>query len=73
VAQWNPFYWVTNGMRALYAGRSGAASVWESLVIVAVLAMLAMIWSVRMFARTVTAAVVRDHGVVGAGQVDVTA
>jgi ABC-2 type transport system permease protein len=50
VAQWNPFYWVTNGMRALYAGRIGAASVWESLVIVAV---LAMIWSVRMFTRTV--------------------
>ena len=49
-AQWNPFYWVTNGMRALYAGRIGAASVWESLVIVAV---LAMIWSVRMFTRTV--------------------
>jgi ABC-2 type transport system permease protein len=53
VAQWNPFCWVTNGMRALYAGRTGAASVWESLIIVAVLAMRAMIWSVRMFARTV--------------------
>jgi hypothetical protein len=49
VAQWNPFYRVTNGMRALYAGRIGVASVWESLVIVAVVA----IWSVRMFTRTV--------------------
>lgn len=50
MAQWNPFYWVTNGMRALYAGRIGVASVWESLVIVAV---VAMIWSVRMFTRAV--------------------
>jgi hypothetical protein len=37
-------------MRALYAGRIGAASVWESLIVVAV---LAMVWSVCMFARTV--------------------
>jgi hypothetical protein len=37
-------------MRALCAGRSGAASVWESLVIIAV---LAVTWSVRMFVRTV--------------------
>jgi hypothetical protein len=50
VAQWNPFCWVTNGMRELYAARIGAASVRESLIIVAV---LAMIWSGHMFARTV--------------------
>jgi ABC-2 type transport system permease protein len=49
----NAFCWVTNGMRVLYAERIGAASVWESPILVAVLAMLAMIWSVRMFARTV--------------------
>jgi ABC-2 type transport system permease protein len=53
VARWNPFYWATNGMRALFAGQLGASSVWESLVIVLVLSVVAMTWSVRLFARSV--------------------
>lgn len=52
VADWNPFYWATNGMRALFAGHIGASSVWESLIIVVVLAVFAMTWSVRLFARS---------------------
>jgi len=52
VADWNPFYWATNGMRALFAGRIGDSSVWESLIIVVVLAVFAMTWSVRLFARS---------------------
>jgi ABC-2 type transport system permease protein len=53
VARWNPFYWATKGMRALFAGQIGASSVWESLVIVLVLSMVALTWSVRLFARSV--------------------
>jgi ABC-2 type transport system permease protein len=51
IAKWNPFYWATNGMRALYAGQIGAFSVWVSLVILAGLVTVVMPWSVRMFAR----------------------
>jgi ABC-2 type transport system permease protein len=52
VAEWNPFYWATNGMRALFNGHIGASSVWESLIIVAVLTVFAMSWSVRLFSRS---------------------
>ena len=52
VADWNPFYWATNGMRALFAGRIGDPAVWQSLIIVLVLAVFAMTWSVRLFARS---------------------
>jgi ABC-2 type transport system permease protein len=53
IAQWNPFYWAPNRMRALFARRMGASSVWESLIIVGALTILAMSWSVRLFARSV--------------------
>jgi len=53
IADWNPFYWATNGMRALFAGHIGATSVWASLVIAFVLVTIAMTWSVRLFTRTV--------------------
>jgi ABC-2 type transport system permease protein len=52
IAEWNPFYWATNGMRALFAGRVGDHSVWQSLIVVAVLTAFAMAWSVRLFARS---------------------
>jgi len=52
MAEWNPFYWATNGMRALFAGHIGDPSVWQSLIIVAVLTVFAMTWSVRLFARS---------------------
>lgn len=51
IAKWDPFYWATNGMRALYAGQIGAFSVWVSLVILVALVMVTMPWSVRMYAR----------------------
>lgn len=54
IADFNPFYWATNGMRALFAGHIGASSVWESLLIVAVLSSLCMTVSVRQFARRVS-------------------
>lgn len=51
-ARCDPFYWVTTGMRALFAGQPGAPSVWVSMLIAAVLAALATAWSVRLFAST---------------------
>jgi ABC-2 type transport system permease protein len=53
VADWNPFYWATNGMRALFAGHVSDRSVWLSLIIVLALTAFAMTWSVRLFARSV--------------------
>jgi ABC-2 type transport system permease protein len=52
IARWNPFYWATNGMRALFAGLLGSSSVWISLVIAVASTIVALSWSVRMFART---------------------
>jgi ABC-2 type transport system permease protein len=51
IAKWDPFYWVTAGMRALFNGSTGALAVWVSLAVVVVMAGVAMTWSVRMFAR----------------------
>ncbi len=53
IARWNPFYWATNGMRALFAGHIGASSVWISMIIVVVLASASITWSVRVFSRLV--------------------
>ena len=53
IARWNPFYWATNGMRALFAGNIGASSVWISLVVVSVLMVVTVSWSVRVFSRLV--------------------
>jgi ABC-2 type transport system permease protein len=52
VADWNPFYWGTAGMRALFVGHTGDRAVWQGLVIVAALAALAVAWSTRVFARS---------------------
>jgi ABC-2 type transport system permease protein len=51
IAKWDPFYWITSGVRALFNGSTGAVAVWVSLVVVAGLAAVSMTWSVRMFAR----------------------
>jgi ABC-2 type transport system permease protein len=53
IARWNPFYWATNGMRALFNGDPGASSVWISLLIVFGLAVITTTWSVRVFTRLV--------------------
>lgn len=52
IAEWNPFYWSTNGMRDLFSGDAGAATVWVSMIIVVGLAVVALTWSVRSFQRT---------------------
>ena len=53
VANWNPFSWAVNGTRALFRGDLGAPDVWQGLVIMAVLAVLAVAWAAREFARSV--------------------
>ncbi|WP_082629769.1 ABC transporter permease, partial [Kitasatospora sp. Root187] len=42
IAEWNPFYWAVEGMRALFAGQVGDSSVWQSLLIVSVLTVVAV-------------------------------
>lgn len=53
IARWNPFYWATNGTRALFTGNIGDNSVWEGSIILVVLAVLAITWSTRLFAHRV--------------------
>jgi ABC-2 type transport system permease protein len=53
IADWNPFSWAVNGTRALFRGDLGAPDVWQGLLIMAVLAVLAVVWAAREFARSV--------------------
>lgn len=52
VADWNPFSWAVSGIRALFADDLGNAVIWKSILIVGVLALLAMTWAARAFARS---------------------
>lgn len=53
IARVNPFYWATNGARALFDGQVGVPSVWASLLVLLGTTALATAWSMRLFARTV--------------------
>jgi ABC-2 type transport system permease protein len=53
IADWNPFSWAVNGTRALFRGDLGAPAVWQGLLIMAVLAVAAVAWAAREFARSV--------------------
>ncbi|MGW5053887.1 ABC transporter permease [Actinokineospora sp. NPDC004072] len=53
IAEWNPIYWTTNGTRALFTGSPGDAVVWQGSLIIVVLAVAAVFWSSRLFARRV--------------------
>ncbi|KXK60237.1 multidrug ABC transporter permease [Micromonospora rosaria] len=53
VARWNPFSWAVDGTRALFAGNLGDDKVWQGLGIIAVLAVAAVVWAARQFARSV--------------------
>jgi ABC-2 type transport system permease protein len=53
VADWNPFSWAVDGTRALFRGDLGSSDVWQGLVIMAVLAVLSVVWAAREFARSV--------------------
>ncbi len=53
IADWNPFSWAVTGTRALFVGDLGDPSVWQGLLIMAVLAVAAVVWAARLFARCV--------------------
>jgi ABC-2 type transport system permease protein len=53
IAVGNPFAWATNGMRALFNGHGSDPVVWQSLIVVSVLALVTVVWSARLFTRTV--------------------
>jgi ABC-2 type transport system permease protein len=53
VSDWNPFSRAVVGMRALFAGHPGDASVWQSEALMAAVALVALAWSARLFARSV--------------------
>jgi ABC-2 type transport system permease protein len=52
VADWNPFYWPTSAIRALFAGHLDQAVVWEGTLVVVGFAVVTLGWSTRMFARS---------------------
>jgi ABC-2 type transport system permease protein len=52
VADWNPFYWATAAMRALFAGHPGQDVVWEGAVVIVALAAVGFSWSTSLFARS---------------------
>ena len=51
VALWNPFAWATNAMRALFNGQLSDPVIWQSAVIISVLAAVSVVWSARLFNR----------------------
>jgi ABC-2 type transport system permease protein len=52
VADWNPFYWATSAMRALFANHLGQNVVWEGALVVVGLTIVSLAWSTRLFARS---------------------
>ena len=53
VARWNPFAWGANGMQAVFQGHIGAQVVWEAIIILAGLALVAVVLSSLLFAREI--------------------
>jgi ABC-2 type transport system permease protein len=53
VADWNPFAWGTNGMRAIFQGHIGTDVVWQATLIMGVVALVALVLSSRLFSREI--------------------
>lgn len=53
IADFNPFAWAVDGMRALFVGRVADDAVWQSMLMMSVLTVVALAWSARLFARDV--------------------
>jgi ABC-2 type transport system permease protein len=53
IADWNPFSWAVDGVRDLFNGHPGTPEVWQGLVIVSALTVLAVFWAARSFAKSV--------------------
>jgi ABC-2 type transport system permease protein len=52
-ADWNPFAWGTNGMRAIFQGHIGTSVVWQASLIMGVLALVTLVLSSRLFSREI--------------------
>lgn len=52
-ALWNPFAWAANGMRAIFQGHVGAQVVWEAVIILTGVAMVAVASSSRLLTREI--------------------
>lgn len=53
VADWNPFSWGVDAARALFAGDRGNEHIWQALLILGPLTLLAVVVSSRAFAKSV--------------------
>src|SRR5919198_1358822 len=53
IAKFNPFSWAVDASKALFAGKTADDSIWQSGIILGLLAALAIVWSARQFARSV--------------------
>jgi ABC-2 type transport system permease protein len=53
VSRWNPFAWATHAMRAIFRGDMANEVVWQGLGIIIVLSVVTVIFTSRLFARTV--------------------
>jgi ABC-2 type transport system permease protein len=54
IARENPFYWATTGLRELFTGQTAAIAPWASLAVLAAMSLLALRWSLRMFAKGIS-------------------
>jgi ABC-2 type transport system permease protein len=53
IAAWNPFAWVVDAVRELFASNPGATVVWQALLITAGLTAVTVVWAARAFAHSV--------------------
>jgi ABC-2 type transport system permease protein len=53
VADWNPFAWGTNAMRAIFQGHIGSSVVWQATLIMGVVALVTLVLSSRLFSREI--------------------
>ena len=53
VGDWNPFAWGTNGMRTIFEGHIGANVIWEAPLIMALVAVVTVVLSSRLFSREI--------------------
>jgi ABC-2 type transport system permease protein len=53
VADWNPFAWGTNAMRAIFEGHTDARVVWQASLIMVVVTLATVVWTSRLFSREI--------------------
>ena len=53
IADWNPFAWGTNGMRAIFQGHIGTNVVWQATLVMGLVALVTLVLSSRLFSREI--------------------